>query len=233
MIAARTIPQAATKPPAIGQRWAEANGIYVGPVAYPDGRVIGLVLPDDIASLARQAWGEYGQDVQGARSAHDGRANTLAMAQAGCAMAIAVLDIDPSAWIPSRVEAIQLWSALGESVGKGLHWTSTQDDSYYAFGQSFEGGISFWLSKVNEFLVRPVRGLELQPFSSSTFGAAPAAPDAVGQMLQTLKSSREVLACALRSAAPGMFATDADIASHRHIQRIDSAIKAAQQGGSA
>lgn len=233
MTAARAIPQATTQPPAIGQRWAELGSIYAGPVAYPDGRVFAIGWANDVADLPPQPWGKRGQDVAGARSQHDGRTNTLAMAEAGCEIAQLVLATDPTSWIPSQIEALQLSATLRSIMPPGWWWTSTQSSSFSAFIQSFEFGTSYWDFKDYDCRVRAVRGLELQPFSSSTFGAAPAAPDVVGQMLQTLKSSREVLACALRSAAPGMFATDADIASHLHIQRIDAAIKAAQQGGAA
>lgn len=228
------IPKATTTPPAIGQHWAEANGIYIGPVAHPDGRIVGLAWANDIADLPRQPWGEYGQEVEGARSRHDGRANTLAMAAAGCAIAKQVLDLDATAWIPSQIEALQMVATLDQQhKPSGAIWTSTQYSSVSAFIQSFELGLSRWNGKGNAYRVRAVRGFILHHLTTSTLGAAPAAPDVVGQMLWTLESSREVLACALRSAAPGMFATEADIASHLHIQRIDAAIKAARQGGAA
>ena len=169
------LPQATTQPPAIGQRWAEANGIYAGPVANPDGTIIGLVLADDIAALPRMPWGEYGQDVAGARSAHDGKANTKAMAEAGCPAAVQTLAIDPNAWIPSQVEALQLHSTLGATVGSGWHWTSTQFSSFSAFIQSFENGDSGWDFKDFAVRVRAVRGLTLYNLNASNFAAAPAA----------------------------------------------------------
>ena len=173
--AASTIPQATTQPPAIGQRWAEANGIYAGPVARPDGTVIGLVLADDIAALPRMPWGEYSQDVAGARSAHDGKANTQAMAQAGCQAAVQILAIDPTAWIPSQIEAIQLHTTLGATVGSGWHWTSTQVSSDTAFIQSFEYGYSGWGDEDYDYRVRAVRGLTLHTLNASNFAAADAA----------------------------------------------------------
>lgn len=49
------------------------------------------------------------------------------------------------------------------------------------------------------------------------------------RLLEALRSTRGVLACALKSAAPDFFATDEDIASHLQIQKIDAAIALATQ----
>lgn len=172
------IPVATTTPPATNQHWPEANGIYAGAVAYPDGRIIGLAWANDIADLSRQAWGEYGQDIEGARSRHDGRANTLAMAAAGCSIAQQVLAIDATAWIPSQIEALQLAATLNKgNHPKGAIWTSTQLSGYGAFAQIFENGYSGWRLKATDFRVRAVRGFVLHHLNASPLGAAPAAPE--------------------------------------------------------
>lgn len=172
------IPVATTTPPAANQHWPEANGIYAGAVAYPDGRIIGLAWANDIADLPRQAWGEYGQDIEGARSRHDGRANTQAMAAAGCSIAKQVLAIDPNAWIPSQIEALQLAATLDKSNRpSGVIWTSTQDSGFSAFAQTFENGVSDWFLKGVACRVRAVRGFVLHHLNASPLGAAPAAPE--------------------------------------------------------
>lgn len=173
-----TIPDATTQPPAIGQRWEEARGIYAGGVAYPDGRVVGLVWADDLPDLQQQPWGKYGQDVAGARCVCNGHANTHAMATAGCSIAQQVLAADPYAWIPSQIEAIQLAAMLRHTYHSnyGLFWTSTQDSGDDAFVQSFETGSSYWYYKDNGHRVRAVRGFVLQHLSASDLGDAPAEP---------------------------------------------------------
>ena len=53
--------------------------------------------------------------------------------------------------------------------------------------------------------------------------------EAPAELLEALRSTRGVLACALKSAAPDFFATDEDIASHLQFQKIDAAIANATQ----
>ncbi|MBT9268540.1 hypothetical protein KKQ10_27050 [Pseudomonas sp. MG-9] len=110
------------------------------------------------------AWGEYGQDVTGAKSYSDGAANTRAMAEAGSDLAAKVLELD--AHIPSHLEAALLMSAKADGVitlrEDRWHWLSTQYSAYYAFDMDFEGGWVDCYGKGNERLVRPVRSLPIQ-----------------------------------------------------------------------
>ncbi|USJ00895.1 hypothetical protein MUG10_01105 [Xanthomonas prunicola] len=53
------------------------------------------------------------------------------------------------------------------------------------------------------------------------------ADGAVGELIAALRSSREVLATALKASAPDWFETEADIASHTQIKKIDAALKRA------
>lgn len=161
-----------TNPPAPGQYWPEQSAWYAGPVAYPDGRVIALLFPDGQESLGKLAWGNYGLDVVGAASQHDGRANTAAMAATGSPAAKAVLALNPDWYLPSQIEALQLYSTLKAQLGPGWTWTSTQLSSSGAFVQVFESGGSGWYFKDDDFRVRAVRGLTLHNFSTSTEGGA-------------------------------------------------------------
>lgn len=163
---------ASLTPPAPGQYWPEQAAWYAGPVAYPDGRVIALLLPDGQESLGKMAWGEYGQHVPGATSHHDGRANTAAIAAAGSPAAQAVLALNPDWYIPSQIEALQLFATLKAQVGPGWTWTSTQVSADLAFVQDFEGGFSDWGLKGSDYRVRAVRGLTLHNFSTSAEGGA-------------------------------------------------------------
>lgn len=110
------------------------------------------------------AWGEYGQNVAGAKSYSDGAANTRAMAEAGSDLAAKVLELD--AHIPSQLEAALLMSAKADGVVKlredRWHWLSTQYSAYYAFSMVFVDGWFSYFVKGDERLVRPVRSLIIQ-----------------------------------------------------------------------
>ena len=120
-----------------------------------------LVLLDDELT---GRWGEYGQDVAGAKSYSDGAANTRAMAEAGSDLAAKVLELD--AHIPSHLEAALLMSAKADGVVKlredRWHWLSTQGSANYAFYMGFEVGWVYTYGKNVERLVRPVRSLTIQ-----------------------------------------------------------------------
>src|SRR5690606_41596742 len=104
-------------------------------------------------------WGEYGVEVKGADSYSDGEANTRAMAEAGCEIAIKALEL--GAFIPSCLEGQLLMAAKAEGLvtlrEDRYHWLSTQFSAYTAYGMDFEGGWLDFLDKNGERLVRPVR----------------------------------------------------------------------------
>lgn len=119
-----------------------------------------ILLPEEING----PWGEYGQDVDGAKSYSDGAANTRAMAEAGSDLATRVLELD--AHIPSHLEGALLMSAKADGLvtlrEDRWHWLSTQYSAYSAYSLDFEDG---WLNdfgKDNVRLVRPVRSLPIQ-----------------------------------------------------------------------
>ncbi|MBH3405727.1 hypothetical protein I5P86_11755 [Pseudomonas glycinae] len=120
-----------------------------------------LVLLDDELT---GRWGEYGQDVAGAKSYSDGTANTRAMAEAGSELAAKVLEL--GAHIPSHLEGALLMSAKADGVATlredRWHWLSTQCSADLAFGMHFGDGWLFSLVKSFERLVRPVRSLPIQ-----------------------------------------------------------------------
>ena len=120
-----------------------------------------LVLLDDELT---GRWGEYGQEVAGAKSYSDGAANTRAMAKAGSDLAAKVLELE--AHIPSHLEAALLMSAKADGLVKlcedHWHWLSTQYSAFYAFDMDFGGGWVDYGVKGYERLVRPVRSLIIQ-----------------------------------------------------------------------
>lgn len=157
--------QATTQPPAIGQHWAEADGIYAGAVAYPNGSIAGVIWANDL-TLTDMPWGKYGQHIEGADSLHDGLANTQAMAAAGSALAKAVLAA--GAYIPARIEALQLFAALKDQLAGGAAWTSTQYSAHTAWYQTFGYGGQNVYSKDSGLRAVAVRRLILQSFGPST-----------------------------------------------------------------
>lgn len=100
--------------------------------------------------LPKMAWGEYGQDIQGAQGRFDGLANTLAMAKAGSELAQIILT-KGDCYLPSQAEIALCAATLPQVFEDGHHWSSTQHSRHYAFVQSFENGYSNWDSKCYEF----------------------------------------------------------------------------------
>lgn len=84
-----------------------AGGFYAGRFQI-DGTEYALIVAPKAQGEHQAVWGKYGQDIEGARSYNDGRANTEAMAEAGSALAQWALQLDiegHSDWyLPSRDE---------------------------------------------------------------------------------------------------------------------------------
>lgn len=84
-----------------------AGGFYAGKIKVGDD-TFALIVAPKAAGHTRKAWGEYGKTIEGARSYNDGMANTIAMAEAGSALAqwARELNIDghDDWYIPSRDE---------------------------------------------------------------------------------------------------------------------------------
>jgi hypothetical protein len=157
--------------PAIGTHWVEQGGIYAGLVRGDNGADHHLIISTDPAGeIEGAAWGEYGQDVPGAASKSDGQANTRAMAEAGSQVAkdMLALRIDGHAdWhIPSQADLHVAFANCAELFDKDdWYWTSTQRSRDSAFFQDFASGSSDWLYKDNDYRVRAVRTIQLQPFT--------------------------------------------------------------------
>lgn len=126
-----------------------------------NGQERALVLLDD---EFQGAWGEYGVEVKGAASYSDGEANTRAMAEAGCQIAIKALEL--GAFIPSCLEGQLVMAAKADGLATlredRFHWLSSQFSADIAYYMDFEGG---WLDSTGKYhgrLVRPVRSLPIQ-----------------------------------------------------------------------
>jgi hypothetical protein len=109
-------------------------------------------------------WGKYGVKIPGADSYSDGEANTRAMAEAGCEIAIKALEL--GAFIPSCLEGQLVMAAQADGLvamrEDRFHWLSTQFAANVAYFLGFEDGWLFNGGKYSERLVRPVRSLPIQ-----------------------------------------------------------------------
>lgn len=160
----------AITPPAIGQYWPGQGGVYQGTMpAIGDLPARHLIFGDE--SPQRLAWGPCGTEVNGANSRTDGRANTAAILAHKAAhggefpaaewAAAYAADGHADFHLPSQADLFFASLQPDTVFAQKWHWSSTQGDGSYAFGQSFGDGWSIWVSKGHEFLVRPVRWIQL------------------------------------------------------------------------
>lgn len=163
-------------PIAIGTRCFSLGGTLGAIMARPDGTTYGLIVAD-AEHEHTDTWGKGGQDATGTKGP-DGASNTQAMLATGdspIAKAICAITIEGhSDWfIGSRLEMLALHETSPELFTKdSYYWTSSQFSRYTAWIQDFEYGYSYDNGKDSEFRARPVRSIQLQPFSPSTLVAA-------------------------------------------------------------
>jgi len=150
----------ALQPPAPGTLWPEQGGWYAGVCCAPDGTRWHLVQPEgDAFRLDDVAWGLQGDEVPGVSSNHDGLANTEAMLAAGNPLAEAVRAMGEGCYLPSRAEALLLFTTLKDQIGDGAAWTSTQFSAHLAWCQYFGSGLQDGYDKDCEFRAVAVRRL--------------------------------------------------------------------------
>lgn len=160
----------------IGTHYPAHGGTLGAILCTPDGAVYGLIVADAAHEIVAGAWGEYGLDVPGAKGI-DGAANTRAMAAAHSPIATAVqalaIDGHTDWYIPSRIESAALFEGVRDLFDHDdWYWTSSQYSRHGAFIQGFEYGSAYGGGKDNEYRVRPVRKIQLGPFTPSTLVAA-------------------------------------------------------------
>lgn len=159
---------APTTPPLPGQYWAAQKGWYAGICRSEDG-LSGwhLILPKGAKFYFKDVtWGERGQEVAGATKAFDGMANTIAMAEAGSALAIKIRKLPGDCYLASRFESALLYAMLRDQIELGeWYWTSTQSSAGSAWMQTFGYGGQSYDYKSLTGRARAVRRLILQSFS--------------------------------------------------------------------
>ena len=113
------------------------------------------------------AWGRRGEEVPGATSHHDGRANTQALLEHGdhpaAAWAAAYqADGHNDFYLPSRFELLMCYLAAPQLFQQsGWYWSSSQYSRDSAWCQGFEYGGSHYGGKDAELRARPVRTIQL------------------------------------------------------------------------
>lgn len=163
----------AITPPAIGQYWPGQGGIYCGVLPAIGGQpAVHMVFSTEEARLA---WGPYGEDVEGASSRTNGRANTDTLLSKHMAGPGAEPKYPAAQWaanytndghkdfhLPSQAELFMASLHAPQEFNKeGWYWSSTQTSAFTAFVQDFELGLSTWYGGGNEYRVRAVRWIPL------------------------------------------------------------------------
>lgn len=150
--------------PAVGEVWPGEGGVNGG--LFPgDGKPYYLIVPTGADAEGEFEWGGYGNELNGAKSAWDGRANTDELIGADdsypAAQFCAAFEREghKDFYLMSRREASFLEITLGDKdvFGKRYHWTSSQFSAYYAYTMVFEDGWLNGLGKSDERVARPVR----------------------------------------------------------------------------
>ncbi len=153
--------------PALGEYWPGQGGVNAGLMRGHDGTpdYYLIVATGADAEFQDVKWGAYNHTVNGASSHWDGQANTQAM--------LADSEPHPAAdratsyscdghrdyHLPARRELQLAEANCHEVFSDGWHWSSTQRSAYGAFTMHFDDGGQYYLDKLSEFRVRPVRRL--------------------------------------------------------------------------
>jgi len=161
-------PAANTSVPAIGTYWEGQGGVNGG--LFPGGdKPYYLIVPTGDDAESTLEWGGYGDELNGANSPWDGKANTADMFGADkphhAAQFCSVFERDGHSdfYLMARREAAFLEITLGDKdvFSKNWHWSSTQRSAHYAFFMHFDDGNQFSYGKYGELRVRPVRRLPI------------------------------------------------------------------------
>ena len=153
---------AATGIPAIGEYWPGEGGVNGG--LFPGGeKPYYLIVPTGADAEATHEWGGYGDELNGANSPWDGKANTADLVAVDTSHPAAQFckaferDGHKDFYLMARREASFLEITVPEVFTQAYHWTSSQRSAYGAYFVDFGDG---WLNdsvKDYERLARPVR----------------------------------------------------------------------------
>src|SRR5574341_2176690 len=150
--------------PRVGQLWP-GQGIYVGVCrgekGQPDHHLFISTAPQSFN--AKVAWGGRGTDDPGARSLHDGLANTRALLASTqphpAAKWAADLDVDGHKdwYLPAKRELNLICANVPDLVKPGYYWSSSQFSADFAWFQGFAVGSQYYVGKDYERQALAVR----------------------------------------------------------------------------
>ena len=148
-----------------GEYWAGQGGHYICTLP----ALHGLPARHLIAAAEENecTWGKGGEDVPGATSQYDGKANTAALLAHGghpAAEWAAAYEANghKDFYLPSRFELLMCYLAAPQLFKKeGWYWSSSQSSRDDAWCQDFETGDSYDTGKGDELRARPVRTIQL------------------------------------------------------------------------
>ena len=148
-----------------GEYWAGQGGHFICTLP----AMHGLPARHLIAAAEENecTWGKGGEDVPGAASQYDGKANTAALVAHGghpAAEWAATYEANglTDFYLPSRLELLMCYLAAPQLFKKeGYYWSSSQYSRGDAWVQDFEYGYSNVSDKYGEFRARPVRWIQL------------------------------------------------------------------------
>lgn len=148
-----------------GEYWAGQGGHFICTLP----AMHGLPARHLIAAAEENecTWGKGGEDVPGAASQFDGKANTAALvAHGGHPAAEWAASYEANGlkdyYLPSRLELLMCYLAAPQLFKKeGYYWSSSQYSRYYAWCQDFKFGYSYLNGKDDELRARPVRTIQL------------------------------------------------------------------------
>lgn len=154
--------------PRVGLIWPEHHGIFCGITGGQEGRPFcALILPDDKrVHFEDVELGTYGTNVEGAKSKHDGHANTLALAEAGSELCQKILQLEIAGqkdlFLPASQDGLVLAANVPHLFSEDdWYLTSTTVGSYNVRVQDFEYGDSTGDDKGTEGRAVAVRKIQL------------------------------------------------------------------------
>lgn len=154
--------------PRVGLIWPEHHGFFCGITGGQEGRPFyALILPDDArVHFEDVELGTYGIDVEGAKSKHDGRANTMALAEAGSDLCQKILQLEVAGqtdlFLPASQDALVMAANAPQLLSdEDWYLTSTTIGARSVRIQDFEGGRSYDDTKVNERRAVAFRRIQL------------------------------------------------------------------------
>lgn len=153
---------AASGIPAIGEYWPGEGGVNGG--LFPGGdKPYYLIVATGSDAEATHEWGGYGDELNGANSPWDGKANTANLVGVDtshpAAQFCAAFERDghKDFYLMARREASFLEITVPDVFTQAYHWTSSQRSAHGAHTMGFEDGWLHGYGKGYERLARPVR----------------------------------------------------------------------------